>query len=158
MISIIAAIGKNRELGLNNSLIFHIKEDMAFFKSTTTGHAVLMGKKTFESIGRPLPNRQNYVVTHHPDDLPENVIVVTDLQEFLDKNRDTKEEVFVIGGASIYEAALPYATNLYLTEVDAPADADAFFPEFNPNDYTREIIKKGKENGLNYTFVKYIKN
>ena len=156
MISIIAAIGKNRELGKNNALIFRIKEDMAFFKQTTTGHAVLMGKKTFDSIGHPLPNRQNYIITHHPDNLPKDVTAITDLQKFLDDCKSTKDEVFVIGGASIYEAALPYATNLYLTEVDAAKDADAFFPEFNPNDYTREIIKKGKEDGLKFTISKLI--
>ncbi|MBQ6375969.1 dihydrofolate reductase [Candidatus Saccharibacteria bacterium] len=168
MISIIAAIGKNRELGKDNQLIFHIKEDMRFFKDTTMGHPVLMGRKTFASIGRPLPGRTNYVVTSHPELLPSGVRPVTDLADFLASHADSgadedsatpvnHDEVFVIGGGTIYEAALPYATHLYLTEVDASAGADTFFPEFDKSKYSNKLIKKGKENDLTYQFVKYIK-
>lgn len=153
--SIIAAIGKNLELGKGDNLVFHIKDDMKFFRETTTGHPVLMGKTTFKSIGKPLPNRQNLVVTHHPEDLPDPVEPVRELRQFLEKNQDSETEIFVIGGASIYREALPYAKYLYLTEVDAAADADVFFPDFDKSKYSREIIKKGSENGLNYTIAKY---
>ncbi len=155
MFSIIAAIGKNRELGFKNQLVFKIKADMEFFKQTTLGHPVIMGRKTFESIGRPLPGRKNYVVTRHAENLPDTVEIIPDLKTFLDKHQDTPEEFFVIGGASIYESTLPYAKNLYLTEIDADAPADTFFPEFNRENYSREIITKGKENDLTYQFVHY---
>ena len=102
MISIIAAIGKNRELGLKNGLVFHIKEDMKFFKETTTGHPILMGKKTLESIGRPLPNRKNYVASFSGEDLPEGVTPVNDLHAFLKEHQDDSEELFICGGATIY--------------------------------------------------------
>lgn len=157
MISIIAAVGKNNELGLNNELVFHIKEDMQFFKETTTGHPVLMGKKTFESIGRPLPNRKNYVAAFSSEELPEGVIPVHDLHQFLKDHQDTKEEVFAIGGATIYREALPYASTLYLTEIDAETEADVFFPDFDKSQYSREVIKKGKDHDLTYSFVKYLK-
>ncbi|MBR3055770.1 dihydrofolate reductase [Candidatus Saccharibacteria bacterium] len=159
MISLIAAIGKNNELGKDNQLVFHIKEDMRFFRETTTGHPILMGRKTFESIGRPLPNRTNYVITRHPEDLPDGVEPVGDLRQFLESWQDSKEELFVIGGATIYEAALPYATTLYLTEVNATvSDADTFFPNFDKSLYTKTLIKKGSENDLVYSIIKYIKN
>ncbi|MBQ2695516.1 dihydrofolate reductase [Candidatus Saccharibacteria bacterium] len=158
-ISLISAIGQNHELGSNNNLIFHIKEDMKFFKDTTMGHPILMGRKTFESIGKPLPGRTNYVVTRHPETLPDGVEPVRELQQFLESNRSTDApEIFVIGGGMIYHEALPYATHLYLTEIDASAPhADSFFPDFNPADYTRKIIKKGKEDDLTYQIVKYTK-
>ena len=155
MISLIAAIGKNNELGLNGELVFHIKEDMKYFRSTTTGHPVLMGRKTFDSIGRPLPNRTNFVVSRHPENLPEGVEPVKDLREFLESHRDNEEEVFVIGGGMVYFEALKYAKHLYLTEVDATTEADAFFPTFDTSKYSKEIIQKGEENGLTYQFVKY---
>ena len=155
MISIIAAIGKNRELGLKNGLVFHIKEDMKFFKETTTGHPILMGKKTLESIGRPLPNRKNYVASFSGEDLPEGVIPVNDLHAFLKEHQDDSEELFICGGATIYRESLPYAKHLYLTEIDASAEADVYFPEFDKKKYTKKIIKKGSENDLNYVFAKY---
>ena len=159
MISIIAAIGKNRELGKNNQLIFHIKEDMHFFKETTTDHPILMGRKTFDSIGKPLPHRTNYVVTRHPELLPDGVEPVHNLRQFLESWQDAPEELFVIGGAEIYKAALPYASHLYLTEVDTSApDADAFFPDFDKSNYSCELIKKGKENDLTFAIIKYIKS
>ena len=155
MISIIAAIGKNNELGSKNQLIFHLKEDMQFFKATTMGHSVLMGRKTFESIGRPLPGRTNYVVTRHPELLPEGVEPVVELEKSLDNWQNSTEELFIIGGGAVYEAALPFADTLYLTEVDATADADTFFPTFDKSRYNKTLIKKGKEDDLTYSIFKY---
>lgn len=157
MFSIIAAVGKNRELGKNNQLVFHIKEDMQFFKETTTGHAVLMGLNTFNSIGKPLPGRDNYVLTRNPEDLPKGVFGVPDLDAFIAENQGPNEEIFVIGGAYVYSEMLPYCDNLYLTEIDAECDADVFFPEFDKSGYNKTIIKRGHSDDLNYTFAKYTK-
>lgn len=154
MFTIIAAIGKNRELGKNGQLIFHLKEDMRFFKTTTLGHTVVMGRKTWESIGRPLPERQNLVVSHSV--VAGADATITDLSAFITKYQDTPEEIFIIGGSTLYEAFLPYAKTLYLTEVDAiDLSADTFFPDFDSSKYIKTIIKKGSENDLTFTFAKY---
>ena len=150
MINIIAAIGKNRELGLNNKLIWHIKEDMDYFKKVTTGYIVVMGRKTFESIGRPLSNRENVVITRNNLDI-EGVKIEHDRYKILEYN----EKVFIIGGESIYSFFLPYADNLYLTEIDEEALADSFFPEFNKEDYEEETIGEGIDNDIKYKFKKY---
>ena len=155
MISLIAAIGKNHELGLNNQLVFHLKDDMRFFRDTTMGHPIFMGRKTFTSIGRPLPGRENYVYTRHPETLPAGVHPVTDLDAFLKTYQNSPTELFVIGGASVYAAAFRYATRLYLTEIDAARPADVFFPSFDRGLFSRQIIKKGKENDLAYTISQY---
>lgn len=155
MFSIIAAIGKNRELGLNGQLVFHIKEDMKFFKNTTTGHKIVMGRKTWESLPGKLPNRENVVVSRN--DVAGADLTVKDLPEFITKNQDTDEEIFIIGGGMLYETFLPYAKNLYLTEVNAGTNADVFFPEFDKSKYDKTIIKKGSQDDLTYTFVKYSK-
>ena len=159
MISLIAAIGKNNELGRNGELLFHIKEDMQFFRATTMNHPILMGRKTFDSIGRPLPKRTNFVITRHPELLPDGVEPVKDLRQFLESYTDTEEELFVIGGGTIYSEALKYAKNLYLTEIDASVeDADTFFPTFDKSNYSCKIIKKGKDHDLTYSIMKYTKN
>lgn len=156
MISIIAAIGKNNELGRGGDLVFHIREDMRYFRDTTTGHKVVMGRKTWESLPGKLPGRENIVVSSR--DVTGADLVVRSLEEFLQENAATPEEVFVIGGGQVYKAALPYAKILYLTEVDAAvSDADTYFPEFDKNDYERQVIKEGKDDDLAFTFVKYTK-
>ena len=155
MFSIIAAIGKKRELGKGGNLVFHLKDDMKFFRETTTGHKVVMGRKTWDSLPHKLPNRTNIVISSH------NILDADEhffsIEEFLKKYEDTNEEIFIIGGASIYNAFLPYAKNLYLTEIDSATDADVFFPDFNKSDYSKEVIKKGKEDELDYSIVKYTK-
>lgn len=165
-VKIIAAVGKNGELGKNGKLCFHIKEDMKFFRDTTLWHHVVMGRKTWESIGKkPLKWRKNYVATHDANmelELPEGVSIVTDLESRLKIYAECPPEddefytLFVIGGASLYKAALPYADEIILTEIDAEdKDADTFFPEFDKSKYTRTVLKKGKENDLTYSFVSY---
>lgn len=156
MFSIIAAVGKNRELGKKGGLVFNIKEDMKFFKDTTTGHKVVMGHKTWKSLLKKLPNRENIVVSHKP--VKGADYTIANLSEFIDKNKDTKEEIFIIGGGMIYAKFIKYAKNLYLTEIDASiSDADVFFPKFDKSKYNKTIIKKGSENDLTYTFGKYTK-
>lgn len=154
--SIIACIGKNRELGYNNDLIFHFKRDMQFFRQTTLNHPVIMGYNTFKSLPNgALPHRKNYVVTSHPELLPENVEAVTDLDDFI-KNHAETEEIFVIGGAKIYQKFLPFADKIYLTEVDESAPADVFFPDFDPEKYDKIVLEQGEENGVKFTISKYI--
>ncbi len=155
MISLIAAIGQKNELGLRGKLVFHIKEDMEFFRNTTLGHPVLMGRRTFESIGKPLKGRTNFVVSSDPDSLPDSVEPVRHLKQFLENWQDSEEELFVIGGAMVYFESLKYARHLYLTEVDATVDADTFFPIFDKSNYTSDLIKKGKEDDLAFTISKY---
>ncbi len=156
MISLIAAIGKNRELGKNGDLVFHIKEDMKYFKEMTMGHKVLMGRKTWESLPGKLPGRENIVVSRH--EVPGADMVIHDLGEFLRENAESEEEIFVIGGGMVYFEALPYARNLYLTEVDAEVqDADSYFPEFDRSLYEKQTIREGQKDDLAYTFVKYAK-
>lgn len=154
--SLIAAVGKNLELGQDNQLIFHIKEDMAFFKQTTMGHPVLMGRKTWESIGRPLAGRQNLVVSRHALDLPDGVELVSDLPKFIANHSATDKEIFVIGGAQLYTQTLPFAKTLYLTEVEATAkDADTFFPSFDGAKFNRTVLGGGTSRNLQYHFIKY---
>ncbi|MDO5480629.1 MAG: dihydrofolate reductase [Candidatus Saccharibacteria bacterium] len=153
MFSLIAAIGKNKELGKNGELVFHIKDDMKFFRETTKGHKIVMGRKTWESLPGKLPNRTNIVISSHDFDGPDEII--HDLDDFIAKNKDTEEEVFVIGGGKIYTEFLPYAKNLYLTEVDASVDADTFFPEFDKNHYDKTLIKEGKDDDLTFSISKY---
>lgn len=154
MFSLIACIGKNRELGKGGNLIFHIKEDMKFFKETTMGHKIVMGRKTWETLPGKLPGRTNIVVSSSDFEGPDEVI--HDIDKFIAENRDTDEEIFIIGGGKIYAEFLPVASKLYLTEVDAedPA-ADTFFPEFDKELYDRIVIKGGKDHDLAYSFVRY---
>ena len=154
MFSIIAAVGKNNELGKKGDLIFHIKEDMQFFKETTTGHTVVMGFKTWESLPKKLPNRKNIVVAFDPIEGPDEC--VTNLAKFIEENKNTDEEIFVIGGGSIYAQFLEHAKKLYLTEVDGEdKNADVFFPEFDKSLYKREILKEGSTGDLSYKMCLY---
>lgn len=155
MFSIIAAIGKNNALGKDNDLIFHIKEDMDFFRKTTTGHKVVMGSKTWDSLPAKLKNRENIVISRQ--NIPEADKTVNNLEDYIAKNIDTQEEIFIIGGGSIYAQFLPYAKHLYLTEVDSEPEADVFFPEFDKRFYRRKKIKHGKQGELGYSIVKYTK-
>lgn len=160
MISIIAAIGKNNELGKGNTLLWNMPADMKHFKDTTSGHGVIMGRKTFESIGRPLPNRRNIVITRDSSYKKEGIEIVHSVEEST-KLFKNEEEVFVIGGAEIYKQALPFADRLYITHVDdIKSDADAFFPEIIPivwNEIKHEEHQKDEKNPHNYTFSVYEK-
>ena len=156
MLSLIAAIGRNRELGKDNQLLFRIPEDMRYFKETTMGHKVLMGRKTWESLPGKLPGRTNIVVSRHSVEGADEW--VADLGRFLRENANTEEEIFVIGGGMVYFETLPYAKKIYLTEVEAEAsEADSFFPEFDKTKYMRKVIKKGRSDDLAYSIAKYTK-
>jgi len=161
MISIIAAIGNNNELGKKNALLWDMPADMKHFRETTKGHTVIMGQKTFESIGRPLPNRKNIVLTRDSSFKAEGVEISKSLEETLDSFKNSYEEVFVIGGAQIYKQSLEQADRLYITHVNmTDKDADAFFPEIIPivwNETKHEEHKKDIENPFDYTFSIYEK-
>lgn len=131
IISIIVAIAENNAIGKNNELLWHLSGDLKKFKQITTGHTIIMGRKTFESIGKPLPNRRSIVITRNSNyQVPEGVIVAQSLEDAFSYCYAEKE-VFVIGGGQIYKTALPLADKLYLTTVHKNFDADTFFPEIN---------------------------
>lgn len=129
MISLIAAMGRNRELGLANKLPWHLPDDLKRFKKLTRGHTVIMGRKTYESIGKPLPERKNIVITRDPSYRAAGCAVVNSMEDAL-REAGADSENFVIGGAEIYALALPFADKIYLTAVDAERQADAYFPKF----------------------------
>lgn len=154
MFSLIACVGKNRELGKRGELVFHFREDMKFFRDTTRGHKVVMGRKTWESLPGKLPGRENIVATRGEVEGADQT--VADIVGFIANNENTDEEIFIIGGGMIYNEFIRYAKALYLTEVDADdAEADVFFPEFDKKKYNKELIKKGAENGVTFSIVKY---
>lgn len=129
MIKIIAAISKNHQIGKDNKLPWHISEDLQYFKKTTSGKAVLMGRKTFESLGKPLPNRRNIVLTRDTNFKAEGIETIHSMEEALELCKSL-EDIFIIGGGQIYTAFLPYADELYLTLVDKVIDGDTDFPAF----------------------------
>lgn len=154
MFSLIAAVGKNHELGKDGKLIFHLKEDMQFFRETTKGHKIVMGRKTWESLPGKLPGRTNIVISRHEFEGPDEII--HDITDFITKNKDTKEEIFVIGGGMVYVEFLKDAKKIYLTEVDAEEKhADAYFPDFDKSKYTRTVIKKGSQDDLTFDICLY---
>lgn len=155
--SIIAAVGKNRELGKDNDLIWHLPNDLKFFRQVTSNHTIIMGRNTFESLPRMLPNRKHIVLTSR-DGLPNEVEVYRELKQILEKYKDTEEEIFIIGGASIYTQFLEHSSKLYLTEIDAEEEtASVYFPEFDQQQYNREVLQENEDNGISYKHVLYIK-
>jgi dihydrofolate reductase len=152
MISIIVAIGKNRAIGRNNQLLWDIPEDMDHFRKITTGKTVIMGEKTFQSIGKPLPNRKNIVVTLDQNFQAEGVEVSHSLEEVLAKYKNSAEEVFVIGGGIIYKLSLPMTDKLYLTVVEDEPEADTFFPDYSEfkNIVKEEVMSDGQ---YKFTFM-----
>ena len=156
-IAMIACVGKNLELGKNNDLIWHLPNDLKYFKKVTSGHVVVMGKNTFKSLPKILPNRKNIVLTF-PDDsekFPDEVEVYHSIPEFLEAYKDFPEEIFIIGGASLYKQFLEYADTLYLTEVDLESSADVYFPSFDKTLYEKEVVFENSDNGIIYHHVIY---
>lgn len=155
MISIIVAIARNGVIGNKGQLPWHLPEDLKHFKATTMDHPILMGRKTFESIGKVLPGRENIVLTQDKNFKAPGLTVIHNFSEIL--TRSASEELFVIGGSKIYTLALPHAQKLYLTQIDQDFEGDTYFPEINlGRDYS--IVKEGpwqispKEN-LKFRFV-----
>jgi dihydrofolate reductase len=162
MISLIAAIGKNGEIGIDGQLPWGLKSDLQHFKNLTSGNVVIMGRKTFESIGRPLPNRINIVITRNKDFQHEGIIVADSVQAALKLSEGYKpEEVFIIGGAEIYKQTLSLADKLYITEVEFSDDkADTYFPQIDPKVWKetyRQNFMADEDNQYNFSFVEYEK-
>lgn len=152
-ISLIAAIAsQNRALGKDNQLIYKIKEDQEWFKNKTLGHVIIMGRKTFESMGRALPNRVNIIVTRDPSFSADDGIVARSLDEALEVAKEKeKEEVFIIGGGQIYQEAINLADRLYLTVVEGNPKADTFFPDYSQ--FKKVISEEPKASeGYKYKF------
>ena len=155
MISIIVAVAKNGVIGDKNSLLWHLREDMIHFRTTTSGHPVVMGRKTYDSIGRPLPKRTNVVITRDTNLTIEGCTVVHSLEEAV-AMFDKSEEVFIIGGAQIYAQALAIADRIYLTVIDKEYEGDTSFPEIDYsawNEISREEHSGGEEFEHPFAFI-----
>ncbi len=168
MISLIAAIGQNRELGKSGSLLWHLPKDFAYFKECTNNTVMIMGRKTYESIGRPLPRRKSIVITSQDDWQQDSVITaknITDSMEkaedFLKNNPEFSNEIFIIGGGEVYRQGLPFVDTIYLTEVNGAFPyADTFFPEFDKNIFketSRIHHEKDTDHEFEFDFVVYKK-
>lgn len=154
-VSLIVAYSSNRTIGKDNTLPWRLPGDLAHFKRTTMGCPVIMGRKTWESLGRALPGRRNIVITRQIDYQAPGAETASSLSQALEMTRDNAE-VFVIGGAQIYEQSLEIATRIVATEVHASIDGDAFFPPLDSSTW-QEIVRKSQpaENGLSYDLVEY---
>lgn len=158
MFTIIAAVGKNLELGKNGGLIWHLPNDLNFFKEKTIGHKIFMGRKTFLSLPKKLPNREHFVLTTSNTNIDCEINIVNDLEKYINENKDSNEEIFVIGGAQVYKQMLPYAKKMYLTEIEGVySDADVYFPTFDKSKYTRTVLYQNEDKGIMYNHVKYEK-
>ena len=156
-IILIAAVDKNLAIGKNGQIPWKIKEDLKFFKEKTEGTSIIMGRSTFDSIGRPLPNRKNIVMTRSPRNR-KGVIEVGSREEALKKASQFSKDVNVIGGEYIYKEFLPLATKLLITEIDIEViSPDAFFPKWDKKQWREVSRKHSSENGLNYSFVEYLR-
>lgn len=159
MISLMVAHDPNRVIGLNNDLPWHIPEDLAYFKEKTMGKAMVMGRKTYESIGRPLPGRLNIIVTRNTDfTAADGVIVVHDLETAIAKASEYAEEVMIIGGAEIFKLSMEMADRLYITEIQQTFEGDTFFPEYDEGwQVTEQTEVFTSKTGTNFTYLIYDK-
>lgn len=164
-LALIAAFSQNLVVGIDNKLPWHLPEDLKYFKRTTSGKAIIMGRKTYESIGRPLPNRTNIVVSRNADFKAPGVVTVTSLEDAIKHAESVNlingiDEIMVIGGAAIYQATLPMADRLYLTHVHAQVKGDAYFPEVDLSQWQQikcEDFNGDESNPYDYSFAVYDK-
>ena len=158
-LSLIVAMATNRTIGINKKMPWHLSADLKKFKKITMGHPIIMGRKTFESIGRPLPGRQNIIISRDPHYQQQGCLVFNDLDSAL-QNCTEIDEVFVIGGATLYEATLARADRLYITEIQQAFDGDTWFPEIKQEQW-REVAREDIDNDssveFNYSFIVYEK-
>ncbi len=159
MLSIIVAVAENNVIGKDNKLIWHLPEDLKRFKKLTTGHTIIMGRKTFESLGRVLPNRKHVILCNDMElnIEDENVEVLEDIS-MLKQYIDSTEENFVIGGATIYKLLLPYANKIYLTLIHEKFEGDVFFPEIDEREWKIVETEKGlkdEKNPYDYEYITY---
>ena len=155
MITIIAAIGKNNELGKDNQLLWHLPEDLKYFKKMTLEHPIIMGRKTYESIGKPLPNRTNIVVSRKENWFEEGILIVPSIKDAIKHAKKINEQIFIIGGGNIYEQTIDLADCLKITQVDFQTEANAFFPKIDENIWqkTNEIHhSKDEKHAYDFSF------
>jgi len=156
-ISLIVAMASNRVIGLNNKMPWHLPADLKKFKKITMGSPILMGRKTYESIGRPLPGRITIIISRNLEYRQDGCLVFNDLNTALKKGCESNEEVFVIGGSDVYEAILPLADSIYLTIINKAFEGDAFFPDIDLTDWlevSREDITDDPDVDFSYSFLK----
>lgn len=159
MITIIAAAAENNALGKDNDLVWHLPDDFKRFKQLTTGHYIIMGRKTFESFPKPLPNRTHVVITRQKNYHPNGCIVVHSLEAALEIAKDDNQP-FIIGGGEIYKMSMPYAEKIELTRVHASFEADAFFPEIDKDKWVlvkTECHSKDEKHKFDFTYLTYVK-
>lgn len=157
MIILIAAAAENNALGKNNELVWHLPDDFKRFKQLTSGHHIIMGRKTFESFPKPLPNRTHIVITRQKNYLPEGCIVVDSMKKALEECPEN-EAIYIIGGGEIYHLGLPFANKIELTRVHDTFEADAFFPEINSEEWdlvTDEFHSKDAKHNFDYSYQTY---
>jgi dihydrofolate reductase len=158
MISFLVAMDKNRVIGKDNSLPWHLPADLKFFKKVTMGHPIAMGRKTYDSIGKPLPGRENIIVTRNLDYQPEGCTVLHSIEDLIRYIKSKNEEVFVIGGAQLFKETFSVADRLYITEIEYEFTGDTFFPEFDKSQWTLSGSEKGikdEKNPYDYFFNVY---
>ena len=155
-ISLIVAMASNRVIGLNNQMPWHLSADLKKFKQITMGSPILMGRKTYESIGRPLPGRTNIIISRNPDYRQDGCVVVNGIEAALKKGGENAEELFIIGGSDLYKAMLPIADTLYLTQINKAFDGDTFFSELAVQDWVevdRVDITDDPDAAFSYSFL-----
>ncbi|WP_338447932.1 dihydrofolate reductase [Niallia oryzisoli] len=158
MISFIVAMDKNRVIGKDNKLPWHLPADLKFFKKVTMGHPIIMGRNTFESIGKPLPGRENIIVTRNKEYKQEGCTIIHSVKELLDLSSRKDEEVFVIGGSELFQATFSVADRLYITKIEEEFAGDTYFPEFNESNWvlvSQEKGEKDEKNPYDYFFTIY---
>ena len=155
-ISLIVAMSSNRVIGLDNQMPWHLSADLKRFKKITLGFPIVMGRKTFESIGRPLPGRTNIIISRNPVYNPQGCWLMSDIEAALAMACQSAEKVFVIGGATLYQAVLPFADTLHITQINEEFHGDTFFPEINGNEWTeieREDVNDDPMVTFSYSFL-----
>lgn len=159
MLKILVAFDENRVIGKNNALIWHLPADLKRFKALTTGHVIIMGRKTFESIGRPLPNRTTIVISRQQDLNIEGVILAHSVEEAILKAKSiSRDDIFIVGGAEIYQLSLPLADQILVTQLHDIFEGDAFFPEISPGIWEVAEQERGitdEQNAYQFSYITY---
>lgn len=158
MVTIVVAMGENRGIGSNNQMLWHLPKDLKHFKDITSGHPVVMGRKTFESIGKPLPNRTNIVISRKNDWFEEGVLIVGSIKEAIKFAKKIDEDIFIIGGGNIYTQTMDIADRIELTTVKADIEADTFFPEIDKKGWRKvqeTCHEKDEKNPYDFCFETY---
>ena len=162
MIALVVAAAENNAIGKNNQLLWHLPNDLKFFKNTTWGGVVIMGRKTFESVNKPLPGRTNIVITKQADWSAQNVIVVNSISDAIQKAKDLNfKEIFIIGGGEIYKESMLLADKIYLTKVHTTIEGDTFFPELQMNQWkmiSNKDFSSDEKHVFDYSFQEWERN